>query len=251
MGYRPRSAESGGPGVTAHCDLTGRDASGEHPIAAVSGLQTALDGKAGSGHAHAGVYEPAGAVSAHEATADPHTGYQREAEKGQASGYASLDAGGKVPSAQLPSVDPWTVLKLANDFTTSSGTAVDVTGLGFTPAPNTDYMFEAVLYLRTASATVNPRPGLAWPTGMTDGVATVEESQSATAQILAMGNVNAAILAAVGGIPNTTQSWPALVYGAAKAGASPSGQVRIQVASETAGTNVTVKAGSYFRFRSY
>lgn len=52
-------------------------------------------------------YEPTGAaaaaVASHEAAADPHAGYQKESEKGAANGYASLDAGAKVPSAQLAS----------------------------------------------------------------------------------------------------------------------------------------------------
>lgn len=43
------------------------------------------------------------AVSAHAAASDPHTGYQKESEKGAANGYASLDSGGLVPVAQLPS----------------------------------------------------------------------------------------------------------------------------------------------------
>jgi hypothetical protein len=42
------------------------------------------------------------AGSAHEAAADPHVGYQRESEKGAASGYAGLDAGSKVAIANLP-----------------------------------------------------------------------------------------------------------------------------------------------------
>lgn len=45
--------------------------------------------------------EVTAAISTHEGAADPHAGYQRESEKGQASGYASLDAGTKVPTAQL------------------------------------------------------------------------------------------------------------------------------------------------------
>lgn len=44
------------------------------------------------------------AISNHEAAADPHTGYQKESEKGVANGYASLDATGKVPTAQLPAM---------------------------------------------------------------------------------------------------------------------------------------------------
>jgi hypothetical protein len=41
------------------------------------------------------------ALAAHEAAADPHTGYQRETEKGAANGYASLGATSLVPTAQL------------------------------------------------------------------------------------------------------------------------------------------------------
>lgn len=206
-------------------------------------------------HAHEGVYDPAGtassAVSTHAAAADPHTGYQKESEKGAANGYASLGADGLVPSAQLPAAgaDPWTYLRLANDFPTSSATAVDITGLGFTPAANARYEFEGQLMLRTATATVNPRAGFAWPTGMTDGVVNIQEAQSATASLQANGNINAAVLVAVGGLPNTTQSWPCSIWGAALAGAGPSGSIRAQIASETAGTTVTVKAGSFLKYR--
>ena len=49
-------------------------------------------------HKHA---MPANPVTAHEAAADPHTGYQKESEKSVALGYASLDAGTKVPTVEL------------------------------------------------------------------------------------------------------------------------------------------------------
>lgn len=176
---------------------------------------------------------------------------QATSEKGVANGYASLGADGRVPSGQLPLVsDAWAYLRLAADFSTSSATAVDITGMGFTPAANGRYEFEAELMLRTATATVNPRVGLAWPTGMTDGVASIEEAQTAATSLPAKGNINAALLVAVGGLPNTNQSWPCSVWGIAIATASPSGQVRLQLASETAGTNVTVKAGSYLKYRT-
>jgi len=44
----------------------------------------------------------AAAVTSHEGAADPHTQYQKESEKGQANGYASLDGDGLVPEDQLP-----------------------------------------------------------------------------------------------------------------------------------------------------
>jgi hypothetical protein len=91
---------------------------------------------------------------------------------------------------------------------------------------------------------------LAWPTGGTDGVANLFMPTSATAQVLVFGNINAALLAAVGGLPNTTQSYPSRIYGTFVSGGSPSGTVQIRLASETGGTDVTAKAGSYLKYRS-
>lgn len=214
--------------------------------------QTALDGKSPTSHNHDASYEAAGAVAAHAAAADPHAGYQRESEKGVANGYASLGADGKVPSAQLPASgsDPWTYLRLSSDFTTTSATAVDITGLGFTPSANTRYEVEAVLRVRTATTTVGPRPGVAWPTGCTDGVADVRVSSSATAEVQAKGNINAAVLAPVGGLPSTTLSYPAFIKASFDAGATPGSTFRAQLASETAGTTVTAKAGSFLKYRT-
>jgi hypothetical protein len=79
-------------------DHAARHATGQPDI-----LTPAAIGASSSGHGHVGVYELAGAVAAHEAAADPHAGYQKETEKGQANGYASLGAGGQVPMAQLAS----------------------------------------------------------------------------------------------------------------------------------------------------
>lgn len=145
--------------------------------------------------------------------------------------------------------DPWVYVILASDFVTSSATAVPVTGLQFTPAANKKYEFEGKFMFRTATATVGPRPGLAWPTGMTDGIASLWMTSSATAQLIANGNIATALLIAVGGVPTTTGSWPAFLEGLVVAGASPSGTVKVNLASETAGTNVTMKAGSFIKYR--
>jgi hypothetical protein len=145
--------------------------------------------------------------------------------------------------------DPWTVVKLASDFPTSSAAAVDITGLSMTPAASKTYLIEAMLMLRTATATVGARPGIAWPTGMTDGVAEIRASSSAAAQVIAFGNIAAAVLCANTGLVNTTQSWPARLRATLVSGVSPSGTFRLQLATETAGTTVTVKAGSWLRWR--
>lgn len=258
---------SGGGGVTDHGALTGlvdddhpqyhNDARGDARYSAV-------------GHSHTGTYDPAGSAAAAQAAAIQranHTGTQvastisdfAEAVDDrvaallvQGSGITLTynDAAGTLTVAATGgSSDPWTYVKLETDFVTSSATAVDVTGLAFTPAAGKTYEFEAVLRLRTATATVGPRPGLAWPTGTTDGVAGIDMTSSATARLLVNGNPNAALLAAVGGLPNTTQSYPAWISGNVTMGASPSGTVKVRMAAETAGTNVTVKAGSYLKYR--
>ena len=146
--------------------------------------------------------------------------------------------------------DPWTYIVLGSDFVTLSAVAVDVTGLAFTPAANTRYEFEAIMLVRTATATVGPRPGVGWPTGMTDGVVSIKCTSSATANVFANGNINASVLGPVGGLPNTTQSYPARIQGMLIAGAVPVGTLRIQLASETAATNVTIKAGSVLKYRT-
>lgn len=78
-------------GVTDHGLLSGLS-DPDHVIGSVSGLQTALDGKAVVGHNHTGTYDPAGTaatlVAGHEALSDPHPGYLTPTEGNAA--YAPL-----------------------------------------------------------------------------------------------------------------------------------------------------------------
>lgn len=67
--------------------------------------------------------EVSGAVSAHAAAGDPHTGYQLESEKAQASGYASLDGSTKVPIAQLPTGTSSSTVCIGNDSRLSDSRA--------------------------------------------------------------------------------------------------------------------------------
>ncbi|MFZ2540754.1 MAG: hypothetical protein WAW75_03150 [Gallionella sp.] len=210
-------------------------------------LQTALNGKQASGS-----YEPANSnIQGHVVSAHAPANAQANADITKAEIEAKLTGVIVSHSHSGGGGDPWTYIKLASDFTTTSATAVDVTGLFFTPAANLDYEFEAVLRTRTATATVGPRPGLAWATGLTDGAAQIKQPSSATAELTTNGNISAAMLCAVGGVPTTTGSWQATIRGSAKAGTTPSGTIKVQLASETAGTVVTIKAGSFLKYRSY
>jgi hypothetical protein len=257
-----------------------------HVIADVTGLQTALDGKqpiatvltnttaAFTTAQETKLFGIATGATANDTDANlknraNHTGTQAAStisdfnSESRAQTEAALIAGSGITITPASSgatrtltiaasgggSDPWTYIKLGSDFTTTSNTAVNVTGLEFTPAANTDYEFEASLYCRTATATVGPRPGIAWPTGMTDGIVQIYIPTSVSAQAMQFGNINAAVLAPVGGLPNNTQSYAGRIIGSARAGASPSGTIKIQLASETSGTTVTAKAGSYLKYR--
>lgn len=66
----------------------------------------------------------AAAIATHEAAPDPHTGYQRESEKGAANGYAALDGSTKVPVIQLP--DATTSIKGVVELATDGEVAANV-----------------------------------------------------------------------------------------------------------------------------
>lgn len=148
--------------------------------------------------------------------------------------------------------DPWTYIVLGSDFTTSSATAVAITGMAFTPDPNARYEFEALLMCRTATATVGPRPGIAWPTPtQVDGVAFGQITSAAGSNVFQNGHMATAYLMPVGGLPDTTNSWPAMIKGNIITGGTVTLGLRLQLASETGGTNVTVRAGSFLKYRTY
>ena len=103
--------------------------------------------------------------------------------------------------------------------------------------------------LRTATATVGARPGIAWPSGLTDATARIEAANSLTGSAIRTFGAQTTQAAASTGLATTTHSH----YGGLEAllvvGASPSGNFQITLASETAGTNVVLKAGSFFMYR--
>lgn len=145
--------------------------------------------------------------------------------------------------------DPWTKVILASDFTTSATANTAVTGMTVTPEANKRYLVQAYLLLRTATATVGPRPGFSWPTGTTDGGAYLQVPNSATAFGFRSWGARTTQNAASTGVPDTTNSHLATGEAVIIMGASPSGTFGVTLASETAGTVVTMKAGSFLLYR--
>lgn len=207
-----------------------------HVIADVAGLQAALDGKQAAGsyaltsHTHAGVYEPV-----------------------IAAGTAAQYYRGDKTWQTLPSgSDPWTYLKVTgSDFQTTLATWTTITGLTFTPPANSVVEIEAVLLISTATATVGPRPGLNWGTGLLGGAATIKTPSSLTAELIThqtIGAIAGNAQAPVGGLPVINVPYRAHILATIRTGPSPQA-INIQLASETAGIAVKAQVGSFLKYR--
>lgn len=144
--------------------------------------------------------------------------------------------------------DTWTYVQLAADFSTVSTTAVAITGMDFPPDPNSTYVIEAMGLMRTSNTSCGSQIGIAWSGGLTDGVARISQNFSATAQDLDYGNITANFSSRNGGLPNTTASHVAELSATIVSGASPTGNTGLTLKSEL-GNSVTIKAGSWMRYR--
>ena len=147
--------------------------------------------------------------------------------------------------------DPWTYLVLGTEFRTPLAVAQNVAGLSFAPAANLNYEIDGLFMVKTATATVSPRPGCGWPTGCAAGVASIEVTSANTASIYASGHLGDNIQALGTGLPVTTNYYPAELRGMMQSGASPTGIFRVTLASETNATNVFMGVGSFLKYRTY
>ena len=149
----------------------------------------------------------------------------------------------------LSESDPWTIVELTQDFTTSLASAQNVTDFYFTPESNKTYLIYGIFLLRTATATIGARPGISWPTGLIDGTARMEASNSYTASALRTWGPKTTQSAASSGLATTADSHYGRIEALLICGASMSGNFQITLQTETAGTNVTMKAGSFLMYR--
>lgn len=105
------SLEGGTP--DAHVSTHHSGGSDALALSSIAGTITAGQHGSPAGDLHPG-YALDSDLAAHEAAADPHTGYQRESEKAAALGYASLDSSTLVPIAQIPTGSTGTTVSLGN-----------------------------------------------------------------------------------------------------------------------------------------
>lgn len=146
--------------------------------------------------------------------------------------------------------DPWTVVRLTSDFETTGTANVAVTGLSFTPAANTRYWFQAILFLQAAATTTGARPGLSWPSGTTQEVAWAMSPNSGTAFASRFWGAPTTQNAAATGVAVANEGLFGRIEGMLVTGASPSGVLQVTLASEVSGSAARVMANSILMYRT-
>ena len=155
-------------------------------------------------------------------------------------------------TVEAASASEWTTVVLGTTYSTTSGGNTAVTGFNFTPAINKTYAIEGFFLLTTTVATTGPRPGVHnWPSGLgTGSAARIEAPNSATASAQANLVGGTIGLALSTGLPTTGgNGYMALLDAVMRTTSTTSGAFEIGLGSETAGTSVSMLAGSYIRYR--
>lgn len=152
-----------------------------------------------------------------------------------------------VATAVSAKEDAWTYERLASDFTRNVATLADVF-TGFTPAANTKYEWEVRGAILTDAATTGFQSDMNGPTGENWVAYKINSAASATTDLLTHGTAWATLNTSVNNLAATNIL---LVTGMCSYGASPgAGNVRLRARMESGGVSVTMKAGSYMRWRA-
>lgn len=139
---------------------------------------------------------------------------------------------------------------LASDYTNSTVTLSDLTGMSFDAEASSDYEVEVFGEMQSAATTTGIGLALTVPTGST--VSGTWFNPGATTQVGTQGwqNASAVVGAKTSGVPAVTTSYP--LYGRFHVRTSTTaGNVKLQGASEVASSQITVKAGFMLKARRF
>lgn len=223
-----------------------------HPQGEISGLTTTLNSKVDSadsrlsdartplGHVHAqsDITGLTGVLGAKEATVN----------KGVANGYASLDATGKVPSAQLPASGGglWTRTVLSADVTNNNAVAntlQDVTGLSFPVVAGQRYWFRFFIFYTAQATTTGSRWTINGPafTGLSymSEYSLTGTTTTRNAQVIAYNSPAASNATSAATGPSNMAQIEGFIQ------PSANGIVIARFASEVLNSAITAKSGSF------
>jgi len=144
----------------------------------------------------------------------------------------------------------WTYLRLTAAVTSTSTTAAAVSGLALTPLANADYEIEGKFLVMSAATTTGVKLGLNIPSGLTDSAFSITEALTATTEsILYAPGGATAVSNANGGTPTANVSYLATMAGIMRVGSTVSGALAVTLATEVLLSTVTLKPGSFLRYR--
>jgi hypothetical protein len=139
---------------------------------------------------------------------------------------------------------------LVADYTNSTVTLSDVTGLAFDAAASADYEIEVFGAAQAAATTTGFGLALTVPTGAT--VAGEWDNAATTTQTATLGwqNASATVGAKSSGVPTANTNFP--LWGRFWVRTSTTaGNVKLQAASEVASSQITLKAGFMMKIRRF
>jgi len=146
--------------------------------------------------------------------------------------------------------DPWTYVKLETTVTSTS-TANTATALAFgSLAADTHYIFEGMLFMQSSVTTTGVRPGISWPTGTTQETAWMQSSTSVTAFTSRFWGAPTTANAGATSAAVANEGQHGRFEGQFVTGGSPTGSLRITLASEIAASEVRLMANSWLRYRT-
>lgn len=150
-----------------------------------------------------------------------------------------------------------TTLQTTSEQSTTSTTAVDITGLAFTPAANTDYLIDARVRVKCSATTNDFQFGVSWPSGLNSGELMASLSGQGVID-QTNGDTNGfteflissagAFLSA--GMRVDTSYGLLRITGILRVGASPSGDFKLQLAARVSSRTAYVGAGSVLEYRA-
>lgn len=141
---------------------------------------------------------------------------------------------------------------LGSDFSTASGSSVNITGLAFTPAANKRYEIRGLLIVESSSGTVGIQVGVSQASGSTGGAVRIGAPNSTNALLFDFNDGSPAASSAVTtNSPGAGNRGIADITGIMIYGGSPSGSFQMTVAAEAGSGTVTIRAGSFIAYREF
>lgn len=149
----------------------------------------------------------------------------------------------------------WRYVVKTSDQTTTQPTAQNITGLNFTPAPDTDYEIEIYLLRRTNNTASGVDMSISWPSGIIGGAlnnvgpAGANYVESALARRLLITSGSNLSGPEENSVPTANETYINFATCIMKCGPGVSGVFQVRFESASSGNTSTIRAGTFLKYR--